>query len=75
MMVTQGGTGSKTSGPGVRKIYEALFGVKGSSIDPSRSVLVDGVPSKKLPTIRPDGTPVIPRGDQSGFPEQAGAGS
>lgn len=75
MMVTQGGTGSKTSGPGVRKIYEALFGVKGGSVDPSRSVLVDGVPSKKLPTIRPDGTPVIPRGDQSGFPEQAGAGS
>jgi penicillin-binding protein 2 len=75
MMVTQGGTGSKTSGPGVRKIYEALFGVKGGSVNPEQSVLVDGVPSKKLPTIRPDGTPVMPRGAQSGFPEEREAGS
>lgn len=75
MMVTQGGTGSKTSGPGVRKIYEALFGVKGGNVNPNRSVLVDGAPSKRLPTIRPDGTPVIPRGSQSGFPESGDGGS
>lgn len=75
MMVTQGGTGSKTSGPGVRNIYEALFGVKGGTVDPNRSVLVDGAPSKRLPTIRPDGTPVLPRGEQSGFPEQRAEGS
>jgi penicillin-binding protein 2 len=75
MMVTQGGTGSKTSGPGVRNIYEALFGVKGGTVDPNRSVLVDGAPSKRLPTIRPDGTPVLPRGEQSGFPEQRAGGS
>ncbi|MFZ9416630.1 MAG: penicillin-binding transpeptidase domain-containing protein, partial [Alphaproteobacteria bacterium] len=29
MMVTEGGTGSKTSGPSVRAIVEALFGVRG----------------------------------------------
>lgn len=69
MMVTQGGTGSKTSGPSVRNIYEALFGVRGGTVDPDRSVLVGGAPSRSLPTIRPDGTPVIPRGSQSGFPE------
>ncbi|MFA7322881.1 MAG: penicillin-binding protein 2, partial [Candidatus Nanopelagicales bacterium] len=34
MMVTEGGTGSKTSGPSVRRIYEALFGVSGRSVNP-----------------------------------------
>ena len=29
MMVSQGGTGSGTSGPAIRKIYETLYGVKG----------------------------------------------
>ena len=69
MMVTQGGTGGKTSGPSVRKIYEALFGVKGGDVDPERSVLIDGKPSKDLPVIREDGTPVMPLGDDSGLPE------
>ncbi|MSO26984.1 MAG: penicillin-binding protein 2 [Candidatus Nanopelagicales bacterium] len=66
MMVTQGGTGSKTSGPSVRKIYEEIFGVTGSTVNPAKSVLVDGAPLKRLPTVRPDGTPVVPRGKMSG---------
>jgi len=66
MMITQGGTGSKTSGPSVRKIYESLFGVNGQTVNPARSVLVGGTPSKKLPVIRPDGTPVVPKGKDSG---------
>lgn len=61
MMVTQGGTGSKTSGPSVRKIYEALFGVSGTTVRPQRSVLVGGVPRKALPKVRADGTPVTPQ--------------
>jgi penicillin-binding protein 2 len=73
MMVTQGGTGSKTSGPSVRKIYEALFGVNGSTVNPSKSVLVGGAPSKSLPVIRPDGTPVIPKGKMSGVVTAAGS--
>ena len=60
MMVTQGGTGSGTVGPGVRSIYEALFGVSGDTIDVTRSVLVGGEPSDALPVVRPDGTPVTP---------------
>jgi len=67
MMVTQGGTGSKTSGPSVRKIYEALFGVNGSTVNPARSVLVGGSPSENLPTIKADGTPVAPKGRKSGL--------
>ena len=70
MMVTQGGAGSKTSGPSVRKIYEAIFGVRGSSVDPERSVLLGGKPNKKLPTIREDGTPVTPVGEDSGQADQ-----
>lgn len=69
MMVTQGGLGSKTSGPSVRKIYEALFGVDGQDVNSRRSVLVDGKPSSNLPVIREDGTPVIPLGKDSGLPE------
>ena len=75
MMVTQGGTGSKTSGPSVRKIYEEIFGVKGKNIDPGRSILLGGAPLKQLPTVRPDGTPVSPQGMMSGItPTTTGAG-
>jgi penicillin-binding protein 2 len=69
MMVTQGGTGSKTSGPSVRKIYEALFGVSGSRVRPSQSVLLGGKPNPELPMVRPDGTPITPKGRQSGAGE------
>ena len=60
MMVTRGGTGSLTAGPGVRTIYEALFGVVGGVVDPAQSVLIGGQPSRTLPVVRPDGTPVTP---------------
>lgn len=67
MMVTQGGTGSGTSGPSVRNIYERLFGVKGSSVNPSDSVLVGNAPQQNLPKVGPDGMPVMPKGKKSGF--------
>jgi penicillin-binding protein 2 len=60
MMVSQGGTGSGTSAPSVRKIYEAIYGISGTTIDPRKSVLVGGKPSLRLPSIRKDGTPVYP---------------
>jgi hypothetical protein len=44
----------------VRKIYEAIYGIDGRKVDPSKSVLVGGAPSTTLPTIRKDGTPVYP---------------
>ncbi len=67
MMITEGGTGSKTSGPSVRKIYEALFGVNGLSIDPSKSVLVGGSPQTELPVIESDGTVIGPTGRKAGI--------
>ena len=67
MMVTQGGTGSGTSGPSVRNIYEKLFGVRGSTVDPSASVLVGAAPEDGLPKVGSDGMPVMPKGKKSGF--------
>ncbi len=49
LMVTQGGTGAGTSAPSVRAIYEALFGISGSAVDPARSVLAGGRPAADLP--------------------------
>lgn len=59
MMVSQGGTGALTSGPSVRTIMEALFGVDGTTVNPKKSVLFNGAPATKLPTVREDGT-VVP---------------
>ena len=60
MMVSQGGTGASTSAPSVRRIYEAIYGVKGSTVDPTKSVLVGGEPATKLPKVKSDGTPMYP---------------
>lgn len=75
MMVTEGGTGSKTSGPSVRKIYEELFGIRGTSVSSRASVLVGGSPREELPVVRADGTPVTPRGAGAGIPDVRAAGS
>ena len=53
MMISQGGFGASVSGVGVRKIYETLFGVTGSRIDPSKAIFPDGKPPVKLPKISP----------------------
>ena len=36
MMVSQGGTGSGTSGPAIRKIWETLYGVRGDRVETYR---------------------------------------
>ena len=59
VMVNEGGTGSLTSGPSVRKIYEAIFGVSGSSVDPKNSVFFGGQPSQTLPRIASDGSVTV----------------
>jgi penicillin-binding protein 2 len=53
MMVSQGGFGASTSGVGVRKIYEALFGVKGSKVDPTMALFPSGKPPTAIPKISP----------------------
>ncbi|MEV6672819.1 penicillin-binding protein 2 [Streptomyces sp. NPDC051162] len=55
MTISQGGTGSGASGPAVRNIYNALYGVddKGK-IDPGKALLPH--PESGLPRIEKDGT-------------------
>lgn len=65
MMVSQGGTGSGTSGPAIRKIWEALYGIDGSRVDRRRAALPGATPPAGLPVFADDGAilpPVVPNG-------------
>ncbi|MER5441985.1 penicillin-binding protein 2 [Streptomyces sp. NPDC002790] len=55
MTISQGGTGSGASGPAVRKIYDAIYGVddKGG-INKKKALLPE--PEKNLPKIQKDGS-------------------
>jgi penicillin-binding protein 2 len=55
MMVTQAGTGSGTSGPAVRKIWEALYGIKGTEVDTAKAALPGAEPPARLPVFAEDG--------------------
>ncbi|TIC80748.1 penicillin-binding protein 2 [Nocardioides sp. GY 10127] len=61
MMVSQGGTGSGTSGPAVRKIWESLYGVDGESVDTDDSAIPGVVQSEGLPVFTDDGSILPPR--------------
>jgi penicillin-binding protein 2 len=60
MMVSQAGTGSGTSGPAVRKIYEALYGVDGLKVRPQDAAIPGVVAPGGLPTFADDGTILPP---------------
>jgi penicillin-binding protein 2 len=64
MMVSQGGTGSGTSGPGIRKIWEALYGVRGDRVVPDDAAIPGTTPPSGLPTFRNDGSILPPKEDQ-----------
>jgi penicillin-binding protein 2 len=63
MMVTQGGTGSGTSGPAVRAIWEKLYGIAGQGARPvpNKAVIPGIVPPKGLPVFTRDGSILPPR--------------
>lgn len=64
MMVSQGGTGSGTSGPGIRKIWEALYGVEGDeagAVNPDRAAIPGTTPPEGLPVFGRDGSILPPR--------------
>jgi penicillin-binding protein 2 len=61
MMVSQAGTGSGTSGPAVRAIWEALYGITGPSVDPARAAIPGTKPPHRLPTFLDDGS-ILPPG-------------
>lgn len=60
MMVTQAGTGSGTSGPAVRAIYEALYGITGEDVNPAKAAIAGTTPPKGLPLFYPDGSILPP---------------
>lgn len=59
MMVSQGGFGASTSGVGVRKIYEALFGVSANKVIPGAALFADLKQPVKLPRISPATKPKV----------------
>jgi penicillin-binding protein 2 len=61
MMITQGGTGSGTSGPAVRKIWEHLYGIKGENVNPKKAAIPGTTPPPGLPTFARDGSILPPR--------------
>jgi penicillin-binding protein 2 len=60
MMVSQAGTGSGTSGPAVRKIWESLYGIDGMTVDPSKAAIPGTTPPRALPTFMKNGTILPP---------------
>ena len=65
MMITQGGTGSGTSGPAVRKIWEHLYGIKGEKVLPGKAAIPGTVPPAGLPTFARDGS-ILPPSSKKG---------
>ncbi|MFD6812218.1 penicillin-binding protein 2, partial [Streptomyces anthocyanicus] len=61
MTISQGGTGSGASGPAVRNIYDALYGLDDAGNQDLKRALLPK-PQKALPKVNADGTidaPVI----------------
>ncbi|KUH35486.1 MULTISPECIES: penicillin-binding protein 2 [Streptomyces] len=55
MTISQGGTGSGASGPAVRNIYDALYGLDDAGNQDLKRALLP-TPQKTLPKIQPDGS-------------------
>jgi penicillin-binding protein 2 len=63
MQISQGGTGSGTSGESVRKIWETLYGVRGENVDTARAAEPGARPPTRLPVFHHNGaiTPPVLR--------------
>jgi penicillin-binding protein 2 len=64
MMVSQAGTGSGTSGPAVRRIWESLYGIAGTNVDPDKAAIAGTVPPRRLPVFTSDGSILPPAVDR-----------
>jgi penicillin-binding protein 2 len=68
MMVSQAGTGSGTSGPAVRTIFETLYGVDGEKVNPDDAAIPGVVPPANLPVFADDGS-ILPPATEPRKPE------
>ncbi|MGZ9930942.1 penicillin-binding protein 2 [Streptomyces sp. NC-S4] len=59
MTISQGGTGSGASGPAVRNLYNAIYGLTMDGKQDLKKALLLG-PEAKLPRIEPDGSIISP---------------
>lgn len=66
MMVSQGGTGSGTSGPAIRTIYETLYGIRGDQVRPATAAIPGVVPPAELPVFAADGSILPPATSRPG---------
>ncbi len=64
MQISQGGTGSGTSGEAVRAIWESLYGIDGTSVDKALAAQPAAKPPAALPVFKPDGA-IAPPGLRS----------
>ncbi|WP_408896296.1 penicillin-binding protein 2 [Nocardioides sp. R1-1] len=60
MMMSQGGTGSGSTGDGIRAIWEALYGVEGDQVKPDKAAIPGVTPPAQLPTFGEDGSILPP---------------
>ncbi|MEU3173001.1 penicillin-binding protein 2 [Streptomyces sp. NPDC007000] len=72
MTISQGGTGSGASGPAVRNVYNALYGVSPDGVIDEKKALLP-TPQKTLPKVRTDGTIVSPKIAEDPAKEQRAA--
>lgn len=66
MMISQGGTGSGSTGDSVRAIWETLYGVEGDRVLPHRAAIPGTVPPRALPSFEADGSILPPRVQRRG---------
>lgn len=60
MMVSQGGTGSGSTGDHIRAIWESLYGVKGDGVQQDKAAIPGVVAPDALPAFRRDGSILPP---------------
>ena len=65
MMISQGGTGSGSTGEGIRAIWEALYGIDGETVRPARAAIPGTVPPARLPQFLEDGSIMPPVPDKA----------
>jgi len=63
MMISQAGTGSGSTGDGIRAIWEALYGIEGEQVVPEKAAIPGVVAPDRLPNFRRDGS-ILPPAQQ-----------
>lgn len=66
MMISQGGTGSGSTGDGIRKIWETLYGVEGERVRPREAAIPGTVSPRTLPNFMEDGSIMPPAVEGAG---------